>query len=121
MENWMQIALSILGGGVAVAIINALRDRWSWKRGQKDRKRLDVEQEITDLKTTVGAIKEGLRYVLYDRIRFIGQAYIAEGKIDFDDRRVLNDMHKSYHSGLGGNGDLDNLMGEVNRLPLKKG
>ena len=42
MENWLQIALSIISGGVAVAIINALRDRWSWKRGQIDRKRMDA-------------------------------------------------------------------------------
>ena len=36
-----------------------------------------------------------------------------------DDRRVLNEMHHCYHDGLGGNGDLDNLMQEVNKLPLK--
>ena len=32
---------------------------------------------------------------------------------------VLNEMHKSYHDGLGGNGDLDVLMHAVNTLPLK--
>ena len=57
--------------------------------------------------------------MLYDRIRYLGQAYIAAGEIDFDDRRVLNDMHRSYHNGLGGNGDLDTLMAEVNGLKLK--
>lgn len=41
--------------------------------------------------------------------------------IDFDDRRRLNDMHSCYHNGLGGNGDLDTLMEEVNSLPLKVG
>ena len=40
--------------------------------------------------------------------------------MDFDDRRILNLMHKSYHDGLGGNGDLDNVMNDVNRLPLKR-
>ena len=57
---------------------------------------------------------------MYDRIRFLGQAYIAEGEIDFDDRRILRQMHTSYHNGLGGNGDLDALMEEVDSLPLKK-
>ena len=65
------------------------------------------------------AIKAGLKWVLYDRIRFLGQHYISNGQVDFDDRRILNEMHKSYHDGLGGNGDLDVLMAEVNKLPLK--
>ena len=65
------------------------------------------------------ALKTGLKWVLYDRIRHLGQKYIANGTVDFDDRRILNEMHKSYHEGLGGNGDLDNLMSEVNKLPLK--
>jgi len=56
---------------------------------------------------------------LYDRIRFVALSYIEEGEVDFDDRRILNDMHRSYHVGLNGNGDLDELMKQVNKLPLK--
>ena len=67
----------------------------------------------------ITALKVGLKWVLYDRIRYLGQRYISDGKVDFDDRRILNEMHKSYHEGLSGNGDLDNLMAEVNRLPLE--
>ena len=124
MSDWLQIVLSIIGGGALVALINALHGRADFKRRRKaakeDQKSMDIEQEITDLKQTVGAIKDGMKFVLYDRIRFLRQAYIAAGEIDFDDRRILNAMHKSYHNGLDGNGDLDVLMGEVNRLPLKR-
>lgn len=66
------------------------------------------------------AQNEAMKYVLYDRIRFLGQAYIDAGEIDFDDRRILNNMHHSYYFGPGGNGDLDTLMNKVNHLPLKK-
>lgn len=124
MEEWIKILLGVIGGGVGVALINALSGRADWKRRrraeQEDRAAFDVQQEIKALKDTVGAIKEGMMFVLYDRIRFLGQAYIADGSIDFDDRRILNAMHKVYHNGLDGNGDLDNLMGEVNHLPLKQ-
>jgi len=124
MSDWLQIVLSIIGGGALVALINALHGRADFQRRRKaekeDRQSMDVEQEITDLKQAVAAIKDGMKFVLYDRIRFLGQAYIADGEIDFDDRRILNAMHKSYHNGLDGNGDLDVLMGEVNRLPLKR-
>lgn len=64
-------------------------------------------------------LKDGLKWMLYDRIRHLGQKYIANGAVDFDDRRILNEMHGCYHNGLGGNGDLDNLMRDVNALPLK--
>lgn len=124
MAEWIKILLGFIGGGVGVAIINALHSRADFKRRRKaekeDKEQLNVEQEIRELKTSLSAISEGMKFVLYDRIRFLGQAYIAAGEIDFDDRRILNAMHKSYHNGLDGNGDLDTLMGEVNRLPLKR-
>ena len=124
MNDWIKVLLGVLGGGGGVAIINAIANRADFKRRRKaekeDKAALDVEREIRALKATVSAIKDGMKFVLYDRIRFLGQAYIADGEIDFDDRRILNNMHQSYHNGLDGNGDLDNLMGEVNRLPLKR-
>ena len=57
---------------------------------------------------------------MLDRIRYLGQKYIEAGEIDFDDRRILNAMHDSYHNGLGGNGDADVVMQEVNKLPLRR-
>lgn len=80
-------------------------------------KRKDEKDDAKDKDTE--ALKAGLKWVLYDRIRFLGQHYISNGQVDFDDRRILHEMHRSYHDGLGGNGDLDVLMDEVNKLPLK--
>lgn len=124
MNEWVKILLGFLGGGIGVEIIKAVAGRLDFKRrrraAKEDQQSMDMEQELNCLKQTVAAIKDGMKFVLYDRIRFLGQAYIADGEIDFDDRRILNNMHQSYHNGLDGNGDLDNLMGEVNRLPLKR-
>lgn len=108
----LAIVGGLLGGSTVAAIINAIaegiRQRRKRKYDKDDGKDKDNE-----------AIKAGLKWVLYDRIRFLGQHYISAGSVDFDDRRILNEMHKSYHDGLGGNGDLDVLMHEVNALPLK--
>ena len=54
-----------------------------------------------------------------DRIQYLGQCYLADGEISFDDRRRLHRMHDAYHTGLNGNGDLDVIMAQVDRLPLK--
>ena len=112
-----------------------MREAIAWHRNRKANRedkaeeKQEYEQRQADLKTEarlssiekkMDAQNEAMKYVLYDRIRFLGQAYIDAGEIDFDDRRILNNMHHSYHFGLLGNGDLDTLMGAVNRLPLKK-
>lgn len=120
----VDMIIAILSGGTIVAIVEGIREYLTWKRNRKaaaeDKENLDTDKRLEKMERQVEALVEGQKYILYDRIRFLGQSYIADGEIDFDDRRVLNDMHKSYHSGLGGNGDLDILMKEVNNLPLKK-
>lgn len=100
--------LAAVIGGVITQIGEGIRQKRKRKFDKDDGKDKDIE-----------ALKAGLKWVLYDRIRHLGQKYINDGLVDFDDRRILNEMHKSYHDGLGGNGDLDNLMQQVNALPLK--
>ena len=102
----------LLGGSAVAALINQIGETVRQKRKHKHD---NEDSESMDVK----ALKVGLKWVIYDRIRYLGQNYIAAKKVDFDDRRILNEMHKCYHDGLGGNGDLDNLMNAVNALPLK--
>ena len=73
-----------------------------------------------DMEDKVNALVNADKYILFDRIRYLGQKYAADGEVDFDDRRILNQMHDVYHNELGGNGDLKELMETVNALPLKK-
>lgn len=101
--------LAAIVGALIAQIGEGIRQRRKRKYEKADTKQADMD-----------AMKDGLKWVLYDRIKYLGQRYIADGEVDFDDRRILNMMHNSYHDGLGGNGDLDNVMGEVNKLPLKQ-
>lgn len=100
--------LAAVVGALIAQLGEGIRQRRKRKYDKTDTKDADLE-----------ALKAGLKWVLYDRIRHLGQKYISDGCVDFDNRRILNQMHTSYHDGLGGNGDLDNIMSEVNRLPLK--
>ena len=109
---WLAVVGGLLGGSAVAALINQIGESIRQKRKHK----FDTEEVKDD---DITALKIGLKWVIYDRIRYLGQTYIAAKSIDFDDRRILNEMHKCYHDGLGGNGDLDNLMKEVNSLPLK--
>lgn len=102
----------LLGGSAVAALINQIGENVRQKRKR------EADTEDTENKD-IAALKTALKWVMYDRIRYLGQAYIGEKEIDFDDRRILNEMHNCYHNGLGGNGDLDTLMKQVNSLPLK--
>ena len=131
----LAILVAVISSGATAAVVKAIDNWLSWKRERKakhedadlERKeqtvndRLNtIEQKTDDNQKTLDSLTEGMKYIIYDRIRHIGQAHINAGEIDFDDRRILNSMHHCYHYGLGGNGDLDKLVQEVNHLPLKK-
>lgn len=129
-----EVFYAVLSGGVMVAIIEGIRECLAWRRNRKAIKEdrmeekaeaeemqaaIDTDNRLKKVEDKVDAIVESQKFIMFDRIRYLGQAYINEKEIDFDDRRILNNMHNSYHNGLGGNGDLDTLMEEVNHLPLK--
>lgn len=102
----------ILGGSAVAALINQIGESIRQKRKHKYD---TADTEAEDMKE----VKTALKWVMYDRIRYLGTCYLHDGSIDIDDRRILGEMHRSYHDGLGGNGDLDKLMEAVNSLPLK--
>lgn len=108
----MEVIIAVLGGSALAALINQLGETY---RQRKKRQASQEDKQDGDY----AAMKKALMYVILDRIRYLGQVYIKDGSIDFDDRRLLHEMHDVYHNGLGGNGDLDALMDEINHLPLK--
>ena len=114
MSDTVLVAIvgGLLGGSAVAALINQIGDYLKTRLKHKHKAEETEDENIT-------AFRTALKWVLYDRIRYLGQAYIHDGMVDFDDRRILHEMHQCYHNGLGGNGDLDSLMNEVNKLPLK--
>ena len=117
------IVLAIVGGAAGASIINGVNERRLHKMKRKeeleDKATQNTDEQLKELKTKVDALVGATKYIMFDRIRWLGQQYINAGVIDFDDRRILHSMHESYHNGLGGNGDLDKLMESVFALPLK--
>ena len=128
MENWMYaIATGVTGAAVIKLIDNVVQWKLQRKAAKEDRTVEDGQAEIKkikqwekDMEDKVNALVNADKYILFDRIRYLGQRYVADDEVDFDDRRILNQMHDVYHNELGGNGDLDELMKAVNTLPLKQ-
>lgn len=128
MENWMYaIATGVTGAAVIKLIDNVVQWYLQRKAAKEDAKISDDKAEFKKIKQweknmedKVNALINADMLIMLDRIRYLGQRYVADNEVDFDDRRILNQMHKSYHDDLGGNGDLDELIKAVNALPLKQ-
>lgn len=141
--EWLKF---FLGGGVLLSIVEGIKALIGWaikRKAQKEdhaeeKAEKKTEERITavegriqilesndkEILSLIEALVEAQRYVLYDRIRFLGQKYIAAGEVDMEDRRILHLLHAVYHGdethrGCGGNGDLTLLMQDVDKLPLK--
>lgn len=125
------LIFAVITGVTGAAVIKLIDNVVQWKlqrKAAKEDRTLDddraeikkIKQWEKDMEDKVNALINADRYIMFDRIRYLGQKYVAEKEVDFDDRRILNQMHDVYHDELGGNGDLDKLMKAVNTLPLKQ-
>lgn len=108
----IEIIIAVLGGSALSALITQIGNYISERRKHKDSK-----EDTEDAKDA--AVRQGIKLLLADKLQYLGLKYIEEGEITFSNRKMLNEMHSTYHNGLDGNGDFDGLMKEVNDLPLK--
>ena len=63
------------------------------------------------------ALTEAQKLLMQDKVRYLGSKFIEEKKISLENKEMLQAMHKAYQN-LGGNGHLDTVMDEVDRLPI---
>lgn len=115
MTETVLIFLAGAGGAAAIKLLDNLIQYVLQRRAKKQ----DAgEQEKTELEKQVDAIRQCLMVSMLDRIQYLCRCYIMDEKITIDDRRRLHQMHKGYKA-VGGNGDLDDLLAQVDALPLK--
>ena len=104
---WPEILVGILGAGIgagAMSILQAWLTR-KWAKSDKDESKLD-------------AVVVAQKLLMMDRVRYLGKTYLKDGSISLEDKENLEEMHKAYKA-LGGNGHLDTVMEEIERLPVK--
>lgn len=117
-----------IGAGV-MALIQMIVNR-KWQKEDKQEAKTDklegIEKRLNKIDSKldtaideVGHVKAANKSILSDRIKWLGTKYLEEGEIEFEDRRIMHDLHDAYHNHSGGNGDYDILMREIDELPLK--
>lgn len=96
----MEWLAELLGGAAGAALVAGI---FSLIQARKSRK--DVRGKA-------------LRYIMLYIIQERAKQHIKDESITLEERRSLHHWHDLYHNGLGGNGDADALMAQVDRLPL---
>ena len=96
----MDYIVELLGGAAGAAIVAGIFSLMQNRKAKKD------------------AHGKALRYLMLYIIQERAKTHIKEGCISLEERRSLHHWHDLYHNGLGGNGDADALMAQVDKLPL---
>lgn len=100
----LTLILAVVGSsGVASIVVACLQRHWSKK--DKGDARID-------------ALVEAQQVMMIDRVRYLGRCYIKDGFVSIQDKENLNSMYSAYKA-LGGNGHLETVMSEVDRLEVK--
>jgi hypothetical protein len=118
---------TIIAGACCAALVNGLFGVLQWRlnrKAQKEDKAAERDAisckkrgaEIERLQNTVNSLIVADRTILYDRIKHLAKAYIKRGWISVEEYEDLKRMHSVYHDELNGNGFLDNIMEEINKL-----
>ena len=103
MEFVIAIFSGSVGAGIMSIILAVLQRRWA-KKDKKDGQ--------------ISALVQAQKVLMIDRVRHLGGKYIEDQKIRLEDKENLHQMYDAYKA-LGGNGHLDLVIGEVDRLPVE--
>lgn len=95
------LASGAVSGGMSI-LLAFLQRRWKKE-----------DDKSTEIKALVAAQK----VLMVDRVRYLGQGYILAGQITLEAKETLGEMYKAYKD-LGGNGHLETVMNEVNKLKV---
>lgn len=103
----MDVILSIVGGSCGAAIVTGIFALVQFLINRKDKQSGQSNHQV-----------QALRYLMLYIIQERAKQHIKDGIISLEDRRSLHHWHELYHNSLGGNGDADALMHQVDSLPL---
>ena len=99
--------LAVIGGSCGAAIVTGVVSLVQFFINRKDKRSGKANTN-----------NKALRYLMLYIIQERAKQHIKDKCISLEDRRSLHHWHDLYHNGLGGNGDADALMEQVDNLPL---
>ena len=121
MGNIVQLAVSFIGSGAAMVLVtlyaDKIRRKWKKEDAQEETKAKVTPERVNRMEEKLDAVVVAQKVITSERIRYLGTCYIGTKKITLAEKENLHEMHNAYEM-LGGNGALDTVMEEVDKLPV---
>lgn len=117
------VALIAASSGAITALVNSRIEARKKKDEEKNNtaqilaKLNELEGKINHIEDRLGGLERAQKITMHERIKRLAAKYCEAGKISFDDYEIIKQMHQIYHNDLHGNGFLDAVMEDVDRLP----
>lgn len=113
MEVLQLLIASGIGAGVMSIIQMIMKHHWDKQDKEEEEKKA---RSRFDPKL-IQAIVDINRIQTIEFIRSNGKVYIDRGEIALEDKETIQEMFDCYHA-LGGNGHLNTVMEEINKLKV---
>lgn len=122
---WQAVIVALIAAfsGAITALANGWIESRKKKRERDDStaqilaKLKELEDKIDNIEDRLGGLERAQKITMHERIKRLAAKYCEAGKISFDDFEIIKQMHSIYHNDLHGNGFLDAVMEDVERLP----
>lgn len=116
---WVTILVAVIGSSAMASLVTLLSEAVKRRWKKKDEGEKITPERIAEIERKIDAIVKCEKVFAVDKIRYLGLCYIGSNGISLEEKETLQEMHDAYES-LGGNGHLDTVMDEVDRLPVVK-
>ena len=113
MEVEVKVALVGILCTVLGYLFSYFMEQTKHKWNKEERRVAERRENDMKFNSLVVANKTVILFV----IRFVGREYLRQGEITLEQKETIDDLHRAY-KGLGGNGDLDTIMEELDELPV---
>lgn len=125
MDFWQGIIIALIAAssGAITALVNGRIDARKKKKEDETNtqqimnKLNEMETKLNNLENRLGGLERAQRITMHERIKRLAAKYCETGEISFSDYEIIKQMHSIYHNDLHGNGFLDSVMEDVDRLP----
>lgn len=118
MPEWSSALLTFFGGAAGAALVAGIFSLVQSRLARKDELEDMAADKAEDAEDRANSQEKALRYLMLYIIQERAKSHIKDKKITLEERRSLHHWHTLYHDGLGGNGDADALMAQVDKLPV---
>lgn len=116
---WVTILVAVIGSSAMASLVTLLTEAVKRRWKKKDEGEKITPERIGEIERKIDALVKCQKVMSIDRIRYLGLCYIGSGGITLEEKETLHEMHDAYEA-LGGNGHLDTVMDEVDRLRVVK-